>query len=292
MMQDVNTYCLAFKSSDGHSLFKHNSAYDANGEPVNNNTIFEGASLSKTVFAYLFWQLRKKYPALKAEISAPLCAGDSIKIDPLWLLRHSMRSDSHCLVSTQADTFLYSENNYLLLQSLVERITGKDLQTLAYEYVFRPLKMKRSSFVWNESYKHNYVDGHYDSKQIHRRFRVFKEPKANGTLYTNASDMSLFATALMQSDVPDSILRDTIPVNGYSKLAWGNGMGTDNSLGHPILWQWGSNWSYNHILIIDREKNYFLIVLSNSISGAKSLRNTCNTLFDNNLELFNYINWY
>ncbi|MCC6817723.1 MAG: beta-lactamase family protein [Bacteroidia bacterium] len=290
-LSDVNTWVAAFNNEKNQVQFQLSQNTNASGNQVSKYTIFEAASLSKTVFAYLFWTMRKSHPELRNYLPVKNCNGETVKIDPLALLRHSMPSSDSCLIHSQIDTFKYSENNYLLLQKMLEDISGKSLEYLAQTIVFKPLLMNHTSFVWQDSFD-DFVDGYYEKTKLHRQLRKFDEPKANGTLFTNINDINNFVYALMKSDIPDSIVSQTISVHRYKNLKWGNGMGIDQSTGYPILWQWGCNWSYNHILLLDKTNKFYIIIMTNSISGAKSLRKACNHLFDCELELFNYINWY
>lgn len=289
MMSGVNAYAIAFMGQGpDHIAIK---GQNRDGHPVDSNTLFEGASLSKTVFAYLFWKMRAEYPKLRGQVEFKDCRNQPVKIDPLLLLRHSIASTDSCLIDLKSDSFKYSENNYLLLQKALEDISGKSLEELARHYVFTPLGMHRSSFIWHYT-DSNYVDGFYEGHKLHRALRRFGQAQSNGTLFTCLADMKRFAWALLNSTVLDSVLLNETKVHDYKHLSWGNGMGIDRSTGSVLFWQWGCNWSYNHILIINKKEHRIGIGLSNSILGAKRLKDCFNYLYSNNLELFNYINWY
>lgn len=289
-MQDVNAYVLLCIEND--SVYRKTYGQNSNGQALNSETIFEGASLSKTVFAYLFWLLRKDFPELRRPLHLKDCDSHSVYLNPLYFLRHAVSSTDSCVINSESDSFKYSENNYLLLQKYVEKICGKSLEELAFAYVFKPLMMNNSSFIWQPKFDNNYVNGYFENHKMHRSIRKSKVAQSNGTLFTCAKDIAIFAKALLKSDVSDSIFTHEIKVHNYKHLSWGNGMGIDRSTKPPLLWQWGCNWSYNHIMLIEKQNKLIFIGLTNSIIGAKRLRNTCNTLFDSNLELFNYINWY
>jgi hypothetical protein len=289
-LSDVNTYAIALIHKD--SAFKKVKGFNTTHSNANEFTIFEGASLSKTLFAFLFWKMRKEYPELQHSLSVQMCDGGYKKIDPLMLLKHSLKSADTCLNNESPEAFQYSENNYILLQRLIEQISGKTLEELAQTYIFKPFGMTRSSFIWQSDFESNYVNGYYENNQLHRTIRKTTEAKSNGTLFTCLYDLKLFSKKLLQSDMLDSVLKHQVPVGQFKQLSWGNGMGIDRSTGHAVLWQWGCNWSYNHILIVDKENQLIFIALTNSMIGAKRLRETCNYLFNKELELFNYINWY
>jgi len=46
------------------------------------------------------------------------------------------------------------------LRHIVEHLKGKGIDTLISEYVFRPLDMEDSSFIWRDAYESNSASGH------------------------------------------------------------------------------------------------------------------------------------
>lgn len=292
LMKQVNAGYLICIDSNGNSSERH-WGRNIDGQTISDTSMFEAASLSKTVTAFIFWSMLQDYPELNGSLNLLLkCDGTNAEnLDIRRLLRHSVRSIDSCVIETSSDTFSYSEDNYLLLQKIMEKVSGLNLEALAVKYVFAPLKMKHSSFVWQETFT-DCVNGFYEDNKLHREIRRFDVPKSNGTLYSCARDFITFSKALMNSSVLDSISKNEVQVHKFRNIRWGNGMGMDYSTGDRIFWQWGSNWSYNHILLIDEKSNICFIGLTNSMIGAKRLRETGNFLFRDELELFNYINWY
>lgn len=291
LMPNVNAGCMIYIDTNGQ-IFRKLWGKNVSSDAVCDTTIFEGASLSKTVTAYIFWQMVKDNTIRSYNVRLPSCRGNgSANVNLLRLLSHSAKSTDKCLIDSKHDTFKYSEDNYLLLQHYLETISGKSLEALAQHYVFGPLKMQHSTFIWNDSIT-DYVDGYFQDFKKHRNIYRFKQAASNGSLYTCATDLIKFSKALLGSDVTDSICKQLKPVHHYRQLFWGQGMGIDSSMNSNLLWQWGCNWSYNHILLIDKKKKDIVIGLTNSIIGAKRLRFASNYLKGSELELFNYINWY
>ena len=64
----------------------------------------------------------------------------------------------------QEPSFSYSGEGMYLLQFVLEQITGKDFESIAQEEAFRPLIMKKSSYVWQNAFDKDYCIGH-DSLQ-------------------------------------------------------------------------------------------------------------------------------
>jgi len=177
------------------------------------------------------------------------------------------------------------------LQKHVEQKLGKNLEKLAQEEVFKPNNLSFASFIWPQ-HSFNFVDGYYENRKLHRPIYRFKHPLSNGTLYLNGKDLVKFTQMLMKSAELDSMCSEKTPVPGFKQLSWGRGIGIEQNQGKTYAWQWGNNWSFNHILLINKTDHTAFICLTNSIIGAKRIRESCGFLLGQPLQLFDYINWY
>jgi CubicO group peptidase (beta-lactamase class C family) len=135
--------------------------------PVDQQTIFDAASLSKPVFAYAVLQL---VDAGALSLDAPLAryVPDYVLDDPraaAITIRHVLSHTSGLPNWRDADLplktyfspverFSYSGEGFVWLQRVVETITGDPVDELLHRLVFdpldhpvRPLEMRQSSFV-------------------------------------------------------------------------------------------------------------------------------------------------
>ncbi|MCH8963181.1 MAG: beta-lactamase family protein, partial [Bacteroidetes bacterium] len=128
-------------------------------EPVDTQTIFEAASLSKPVFAYAVLRL-----AERGEIDLDTPLADHL---PYERLEHEARyrqitarivmSHSTGLPNWGGDrlhlnfdpgtAFNYSGEGFVYLQKTIEHLTGLTLDEVARREVFEPLGMTRSSYL-------------------------------------------------------------------------------------------------------------------------------------------------
>ena len=86
----------------------------------------------------------------------------------------------------------YSGGGYLILQLLIEEVTGEGFEDYLQRALFRPLEMTRSAFTVDASTPD--VATFYDKSgapAIHYRFRA----KSAASLYTNVADMTRFVQA-------------------------------------------------------------------------------------------------
>jgi CubicO group peptidase (beta-lactamase class C family) len=130
---------------------------------VTEQTVFEAASLSKPVFAYLVLGLEREGVI---DLGRPI--GDYLAlpnredarartITARHLLSHSggwrnwRFAREHLLTADfePGSRFSYSGEGFAFLQRVVESLTGRALPVLAGERVFGPLGMEGSAFVWH-----------------------------------------------------------------------------------------------------------------------------------------------
>src|SRR5215213_10010662 len=136
-------------------------------EPVDGDTIFEAASLSKPVVAYAVLKL---VDAGKLDLDVPLNkylpgnydAGDDARINqitarnvlshtsgfPNW--RQPRNAKTLPIFFTPGERFSYSGEGFVYLSKVVEHITKMKLEDYIRRTVFEPLGMTASSFEWQE----------------------------------------------------------------------------------------------------------------------------------------------
>ena len=134
-------------------------------DAVTEDTVFEAASLSKPVFAYIVLGLaREGVMDLDRPVGEYLALpnpddGRARSITASHLLSHSggwrnwRFAREHVLTADfePGARFSYSGEGFAFLQRIVESLTGRALPVLARERVFAPLGMQASSFVWHPS---------------------------------------------------------------------------------------------------------------------------------------------
>ncbi|MCS6796205.1 MAG: serine hydrolase [Raineya sp.] len=276
----------------------------ATQKPVNPHTIFEAASLSKPLFAYICLRLVDEG---KLDLDKPLVeyvSVDSIerfflmhkvqdkrflKITARMCLSHSagfpnVRTGIVPIVFEPTTDMHYSGIGISYLQFVVERITNKNLEVLAQEYVFKPLGMNNSSFIWQNSFTDRVANGHGSLGQT-VGFGVYTTPSASYTLLTNAEDYSKFLAHLLNQEglKPETYqemwkVQSTAKTNFLASMSWGLGFGLyETDLGRAF-WHWGDlGTAKAYVVGIPAEKDG-LVLFANSANGlnmAYSLINMC-----------------
>ncbi|WP_313319225.1 serine hydrolase domain-containing protein [Stenotrophomonas sp.] len=143
---------------------------------VDTHTVFEDASLSKPVFAYLLMQLAEQG---RIALDAPLVRyrrpdylGDHPWVELITVrdvLRHTtglpnwreLPATEKLVPMVKPGTRInYSGEAFVWLQLVVEAITGQSLDESMQAYLFGPAGMKDSSYTWNTDLAARSVFGH------------------------------------------------------------------------------------------------------------------------------------
>jgi len=271
----------------------------ASGAPVADDTVFEAASLSKPVFAYAVLRL---VDAGTLELDAPVAKylpGDyspdprAAAITVRHVLTHTTgfpnwRSSPRELPMSFApgERFSYSGEGFEYLQHAVERTTGQTLDVLMRRLVFDPLGMTDSRYSWDPRFEGRKATGHDEVGVPKAKVRP-AIANAAATLETTASDYARFVIALLDGTGLSPALRAETakpqvrvdegcsnciakkPTGRLSKeLAWGLGIGVEQTDGRTFLWHWGDNGSGFHgFVLAEPAARSGVVIFTNSLGG-------------------------
>ncbi|MGH9751671.1 MAG: serine hydrolase, partial [Blastocatellia bacterium] len=238
------------------------------GAKLDDTTVFAGASLSKTVFAYLVMVLAEEGfldldKPIQQYLTKPLpeypgyadLAGDNRyrMITTRMLLGHtggfpnlrSMSKDGRLRIQFEPGSrFSYSGEGIGLLQMVVESITRKNLETLAREKVFIPFGMSRTSYVWREAFATNVA-------APHNEFEWAADPdrptiaNAGGSLTTTAHDYARFLAGILAAkgkrrQSVENMLAPIVRIN--SRRMFAPNSQADAGANDAIHLSWGLGW--------------------------------------------------
>jgi CubicO group peptidase (beta-lactamase class C family) len=270
------------------------------GEAVSDDTVFEAASLSKPVFAYLVLKLVESGALdldapLSRYLPEPYVEGDERLelITARRVLTHTTgfpnwRPDGKPLTIhfRPGERFSYSGEGFVYLQRVVERVTGKPLEVLAKETVFGPLGMQSSSFVWEDRYQLRKATGH-DGAGTPRGVRRPDRSNAAASLHTTAPDYAKFMVATMNgTGLKRATLQEMLKpharvdegcqncTNGGAtgrlspSIFWGLGWGLQRTRDGLAFWHWGDNNGDTHCFAIGYPRQKMgVVVFTNSGNG-------------------------
>jgi CubicO group peptidase (beta-lactamase class C family) len=92
--------------------------------------------------------------------------------------------------------FAYSGEGIVLLQRTVEAITGKPFEEVMQQQVFLPLRMTRTSMVWQPQFESDYANG-YDQYGRSLGPERRKRADAAGSMQTTVRDFTRFVQAVL-----------------------------------------------------------------------------------------------
>lgn len=200
--------------------------------------------------------------------------------------------------------FGYSGEGYVYLQQAIEKLTNKDLQTLANELVFKPLNMSDSRFTWSEKISFPLAKGHDQAGRQTKR----NVPKANAasSLHTTAQDYGKFMNAWLD---PIGISKQSVNTalhaaitlkkdqsgkslsNNNADIAWGLGWGIQKSNNQSINWHWGDNGVFRAFVAMNPKSKNGIVYFTNSQNGLAIAKHITDRAIGNSTPLFDWLGY-
>jgi serine-type D-Ala-D-Ala carboxypeptidase/endopeptidase len=242
--------------------------------PLRTGTEIYGASLSKAVFSVLVMKLVEQRrldldTPLQDYVSTPL--GEhrgkfwhedlrDLRSDPRYrritarmCMSHTtglpgwrwFEPDQKLRIHSQPGTrFGYSGEGMTFLQVVIEKLTGKPLETLMQEQVFGPYGMKMSSYTWQPRFEGDYAVGHAADGKAYPKDKD-NAARAPSTLETTTDDYATFLRAVLRRDgLRDAswteIFKPQIRIR--SKTQVGPGASETTAANDPIELSYGLGW--------------------------------------------------
>jgi len=281
-------------------------------------TCFYAASLAKSLFAYLVMQLvQEKFidldKPLYTYLPKPLPEYETYK-DLAGDERWKLITARHCLDHTTGfpnwrqfnphnnnkleiffqpgEHYAYSGEGINLLQFVVETVTGKGLEELAQQRIFKPFGMRRTSFVWQPAFGSNCAMGH-DKNGDTLSMMLYTTSYAAGSMETTVADYTRFIQAVLLSRRLDPVwqrqmLTPQVEVSGWKevsiydssigvqskemRVAYGLGWGLFASNHGTAFFKEGHLDGWEHYVIAWPAEKAALIILCNSSNGESMFK--------------------
>lgn len=263
---------------------------------IDENTIFEAASLSKPVFTY---GILKLVDNGKLDLDKPLaqylCYADITNderinsITARMVLTHTSgfpnwrpKNEVLKIHFQPGERFSYSGEGFLYLQKVVEHISGLSLEEYTQKNVFIPLGITHSSFIWSNERKK--AAGHNtDGNPIENQREV--PQNAAFTMHTNPLDYAKFVIAILKevglhSKTSNEMLRPQIKVQEGSansiesytgqlsnSVSWGLGWGIQKVEMEDSFWHWGDNGGFKSFILGSKSNKNAIIIFTNGSNG-------------------------
>ena len=276
---------------DGKLVWKHNFGVmnAATSQPVNDETIFEAASLTKVVTSYAVLKL---VDAGKFNIDSPLNkylgnnydVGDDKRIDLITarrILTHtsgfpnwrSRNAKTLPINFTPGERFSYSGEGFVYLSKVIEHLTNMKFEDYVKKTVFEPLGMKSSSFVWLDGYDKTVIYRHDWLGKMSFRSEE-KGSNAAASMHTTAADYARFVIALLNGEglkkkTWEEMLTPQIKSNDKKapEVSWGLGIGLETTEQGKYFWHWGDQGDSKCYVTANVQQKDAIVYFTNSSNG-------------------------
>ena len=282
-------------------------------EVINKENIFEGASLSKPIFAYFAMKMVDKgildldkplheyfpHPAIDSASQE-----DYKTITPRMVLSHSSGFPNHSngkiisLPFKPGTDFMYSGEAYQYLAAIIGILNGvgwKDKFNQIFDQeVTTPLGMKNTSFLWNDYLAENKVYGHKDGKPTKNGTGGWsgKTFNAFSSIHSEAYEYALFIQAMLKRQglseesfkqmlSPQNKLKETNELyQETGQNGWGLGFSQKPSKNGLMHLHTGNNHDFQAYSMFIPEQGYGIVLFTNSdkllpfVQGLKPILGT------------------
>ncbi len=297
----------------------------SNGVPLETNTAIYAASLSKVVFAIITMKLVEQgildldkplqeyldTPVYKLDNKEAFLTFHDLKMDnrykqitarmclnhttgfPNW--RQLERRQRLTIKSTPGTLYSYSGEGFCYLQLFLEKLTKRNLEDLAQEYVFKPLNMHQTSFIWQKEFDNNFADGH-DKKETVLPQLTFQNAIGAGSMETTQRDYATFLVAILKNKLlkPESWKAMFAPqiritsttqfqpsgnTNKYDNIAlsYGLGCGLFHTPAGFAVFKEGHGQGFQHYFVLFPEKQSGILIMTNSDNGESIFKELLET---------------
>lgn len=286
-------------------------------EPIDKNTVFEAASLSKPVFAYGVLKLVEKGQLNLDKPLTEYLAYSDIKNDERvnlitarMVLAHTSGfpnwrpKDEPLNIHFQpGERFSYSGEGYLYLQKVIEQLSGLSLEDYIKKNVFIPLEMNHSTFIWvNDNRK---AEGHNPDGSPVENWT--EPPNAAFTLHTSSLDYAKFVLAILKgvglkSETINEMFQFHVKVQEGSttsiekssdrlsdSVSWGLGWGLQHTKIGDSFWHWGDNRGVKCFIVGFKNSKRAIIIFTNSSNGLSAISEIIQKYLDVSLPAFDWL---
>jgi CubicO group peptidase (beta-lactamase class C family) len=270
-------------------------------DTVNEQTLFEAASISKPIFAYFVMRMVEKgllnldtplyqylpYPDIEHDhryklITARMVLNHTSGF-PNWRSNNffNQQDGKLFLNFTPGTKFSYSGEGYVYLAMVIAHLMNCNLSNLDSVFqreVCKPLNLKHAYFGMNVYVAKHLADGHDGDKITYSNSwdRTLFNPACG--LYTEARSFANFLIAVMEDkglkkESMDEMLKKQVELpddNNQRKIfgitEWSLGFWRKPSIYGINLAHGGNNWGYSSQFLINKEKKFGYVFFTNSNS--------------------------
>lgn len=269
--------------------------------PVTTDTMFEAASMSKPVFAYVVMKLVEQgvlgldVPLVRYTPDRFLDGDERLElITARHVLSHTTgfqnwRSDKSALAIhfTPGSQYMYSGEGYNYLQTVITRLLGRPFETYMAERLFEPFGMKSSCYLWTEAAARNMARAHDGDGKPADNPRPNSASVARygsaGALLSTPGEFASFVCAVIAPPAPDAfhlgperskeMLRPHVRIEGgMYPASWALGWQIFHNDKRDFIYHGGDNAGFHCSAVASVAGKSGYVAMTNGENGADVLR--------------------
>jgi CubicO group peptidase (beta-lactamase class C family) len=171
--------------------------------------------------------------------------------------------------------FHYNNSNFMVLGSIIEKVTGKPYADYMMANVFKPAGMKHTHVYSTTVYPKIPVDvvGHDRTFRYSVVQNFLDGPVGDKGIYSTVNDLVLYDNALRKGRLLSKASLDSAytgrskPVNGHFNYGYGWRI-FDGDNGRKVVYHTGWWHGFRHIYVRDLDKNIVVVFLGNLTNGS------------------------
>ena len=278
----------------------------ASRKPVDHRTMFEAASMSKPVFAYVVLKLCDKgildldTPLVKYTPERFLDGDPRLdRITARHVLSHTSgfqnwRSDAIPLQIhfTPGEKYLYSGEGYNYLQTVVTRLLAQPFDTYMRRNVFTPFGMTSSGYAWTKAFDARMAQPHDEGGRPIANNKSTASDVARygsaGALLTTPSDYARFMIEVIAPRPRDAfrlgrertvaMLHPQVRLNDELSSSWALGWRIIPSSGRDFFMHGGDNKGFHCVALGSLEGRSGFVAMTNGENGGSVLNKLISAL--------------
>ena len=279
---------------DGKVAYRRHFGF-ANAErenAIDDETLFEGASMTKPVFAYLALRLVDRGlldldAPLHKYLPYPDIANDERykQITARHVLTHqtgfpNWRYGRPLFIQFDPGSgFCYSGEGFVYLGKVLESLTRMPLHDLAKKEVFDPIGMERTTLVWSPKIDEQKASGHYRGDIVSQDYYRPRVANPAASLLSNTEDFGRFMLHVTQRNglkpaTYEEMFRaqakpkkGSTHQNARGTISWGLGWVIEKTPWGDKCQHGGNNGDFESYFEISRDRKDGYVYFSNSDQG-------------------------
>jgi CubicO group peptidase (beta-lactamase class C family) len=189
--------------------------------------------------------------------------------------------------------YQYSGEGFEYLRKALEQKLGKTLEELSQAYIFSPLQMKDTRYVWDPGFESTFAQGH---NRQGKKYETWKRTQANAAddLLTTVQDYGKFGVEVLKGaglsqQLFRAMISPQVAVNKHVDYGLGWLVVKDLPNKEYALVHSGADMGVRTIIILLPNTKRGIVLMTNADNGHKVMQHIGNESLDMGKQLISYL---